>query len=369
MTSVSLEEYLRTSSQSESQHMTIDEIDDVLLKGYEEALLLNASKSSEFVINNRQQSLNIRTYWPSSEPGSLAKAEPTAFILYLHGFTLHSNRPTEQFVGRTLAGLGIGFVTMDFHGHGHSEGKKALINHADDVIDDVLCVLLALFSERSHAAGHNLLHTTRGVPFFLMGHSMGGAAALLVSNLLTTDTDCKVVTPFATERMAELIRFAAPCFRGALLLSPMVKLPSYVKAVVSSLGSLLNKIPRTRDDEAVCRSNWVSPKFAIYVLTDRYPAFPHGLTYWGGARVITMKSLCALSKYVKQSMVQFSFAFIVFHDTQDSFVRVSGSHMLMERAPSHDKTIEDVARGLHDPLTNRVDYVCKLCVEWVLSHT
>lgn len=351
------------------KYMSSEEIDDALLKGIEEAVLLNAPKSREFVMNNRQQVLNVRSYWPLDVPGA-ASPEVRAFVLNLHGFALHSNRPTEQFVGQTFTSHGIGFITMDFHGHGYSEGRKCSINHGDDVIDDVLSVLLALFAEGNEASDHSLARTTKGVPFFIMGHSMGGAAALLVSNMLSIDFDAKVSTVFAKDNLAKLAAFVTPSFRGTLLLSPMVKLPSFVKPVVQSLGRIMpnSTLPRLfRNDEDLCKSNWSSAKFSKYVISDCFPNSPHGLTYWGGARVNTLRSLCTLVTYVKESMTQFSFAFIVFHDTGDNFVKSSGSQQLMAAAPSHDKKLLEVPGGLHDPLTNRVDFVCQLAMDWMGS--
>ena len=57
----------------------------------------------------------------------------------------------------------------DHIGHGESEGQRALIYDMEELTDPVI----------QHC--RQMVKTHPGVPLFIIGHSMGGLAALLVS--------------------------------------------------------------------------------------------------------------------------------------------------------------------------------------------
>jgi alpha-beta hydrolase superfamily lysophospholipase len=127
---------------------------------------INIPKSDEFVLNSKEQKIHVRTYWPVQAP--------KAAIIYLHGYVSHTSRPVHKYVSKTFTDNNFVYITMDFHGHGHSDGLKAHIEDYVDLIDDVVTLLMALYAGPEEATYCRLKNSLadRNIPFFLMGHSM-----------------------------------------------------------------------------------------------------------------------------------------------------------------------------------------------------
>jgi alpha-beta hydrolase superfamily lysophospholipase len=89
---------------------------------------------------------------------------PRALVALVHGIAEHGGR-YEAFAARAVA-QGIGVVTVDLRGHGRSPGERSYVERFDDYLLDVD----ALWARTGELA--------KGMPRFLMGHSMGGAIAL-----------------------------------------------------------------------------------------------------------------------------------------------------------------------------------------------
>ena len=102
--------------------------------------------------------LSIR--WQGWLPGG----EPRAVFLIVHGLAEHSDR-YDEFVEYFLA-RGVACYAVDLRGHGHSDGKRVHVDSFDDYRRDVEAV-------RKIAAEQH-----PGLPFFLVGHSMGGVVVL-----------------------------------------------------------------------------------------------------------------------------------------------------------------------------------------------
>jgi alpha-beta hydrolase superfamily lysophospholipase len=95
--------------------------------------------------------------WPVA-PG----VEPRGALLLVHGLGEHSGRYAH--VAERLATLGLHVRGYDHRGHGGSGGPRGSVPHADALLDD----LRAVFDD---------LAERHGGPPFLLGHSLGGAAA------------------------------------------------------------------------------------------------------------------------------------------------------------------------------------------------
>eukprot|EP01039_Chlorochromonas_danica_P004472 gene4472-4898_t len=343
-------------------HLTVDEIDNLLLKDLDHALELNQRPSDEFVVNNQGHRLHIRIDSPK---------QPKAFVIYFHGFILHSNRPTEKYFSEYYLSHEIGFVSVDFHGHGYSEGVKGLISHGDELINDMLSVLLALYSSEENSSQYKVKHNLAGYPFFLMGHSMGGGSTLVTSNVLTLGEEAHVLTSYARVHMQIIKERVSPYFRGALLVSPLIYLPSFLKVTASLMHSIWPDLVLPtffRRDNFIRQCNWLSSRYIKYVETDSYPEAEEGLIYWGGAHMASLQALCELASYAEEAIPQASFPFIVFHDPKDCYVRIEGSRRLFAESPSLDKHLEEVDNGLHDPMTNRIDLISTLTLKWIEEH-
>ncbi|MGM0984711.1 MAG: alpha/beta hydrolase [Pseudomonadota bacterium] len=96
-------------------------------------------------------------YWPSD-------GEPQAIVLGIHGFNEYGG--TFQILAEALSPRGIALYAHDQRGFGNTAGRGIWPGHAQ-LADDVT-LLAELLSERHPAT-----------PLYLVGHSMGGAVAIL----------------------------------------------------------------------------------------------------------------------------------------------------------------------------------------------
>jgi alpha-beta hydrolase superfamily lysophospholipase len=92
-------------------------------------------------------------------------AVPARLVLVtVHGFGAHCG--IYRHVAGALVARGIAVTQFDCRGHGRSQGRRGHVDRFDDYHDD-LCLVVRRARER-----------TPGVPWALMGHSLGGAIVL-----------------------------------------------------------------------------------------------------------------------------------------------------------------------------------------------
>ena len=94
----------------------------------------------------------------------LPDGEPRAYALFAHCFTCSKDLPVTFRISRHLAGRGFAVLRFDFTGLGHSSGDFSETNFSSNIED--------LIAAAKHVA------TIAGEPEILIGHSLGGAAAL-----------------------------------------------------------------------------------------------------------------------------------------------------------------------------------------------
>lgn len=98
--------------------------------------------------------------------------EPKAWALFAHCFSCSKDIHAATRIARRLAEHGIGVLRFDFTGLGHSEGDFANTNFSTN-IQDLL-------------AAAKWLKDTHGGPQLLIGHSLGGAAAVVAGSQVDT---------------------------------------------------------------------------------------------------------------------------------------------------------------------------------------
>lgn len=106
--------------------------------------------------NDAGERLGGDLYWPADDP--------VAFVLFAHCFTCTARAKSAVTIARALGRAGFAVLTFDFTGLGDSGGDFAETTFASNVSD---LVEAARFLESRH----------RG-PAVLVGHSLGGTAAL-----------------------------------------------------------------------------------------------------------------------------------------------------------------------------------------------
>lgn len=102
----------------------------------------------------------IEIYWQAWLP----VATPRAVVTIAHGGAEHSGR--YAWTAGQLNARGYAVYAIDHRGHGRSAGPRAYVDRVDNAVAD-LHALCALARERHP-----------GLPFFLLGHSMGGLISL-----------------------------------------------------------------------------------------------------------------------------------------------------------------------------------------------
>lgn len=119
-------------------------------------------------------------------------AQPQQFALLAHCFTCSKHIKAYHYISQVMTAHGFGVMRLDFTGIGESKGdfnNTNLHNNIEDLID------ASQWLEQHHTA-----------PAMLIGHSLGGIAALTATETLA---DCKAVvvigTPDETHHLYRLL--------------------------------------------------------------------------------------------------------------------------------------------------------------------
>jgi len=332
-------------------------------------------KTDEFVMNNRNQKLHVRTSFPTST--SCCKG----IIVYLHGYAAHGNRPTLRPIMNSYNDEEYAILTLDFHGHGYSssdDAPRALVNNAIDLIDDVLCVLRALYYDKEKDCDENRLlfhlnhhHSNNNdLPkFYIMGHSMGGGIAILVADLLSSKDNAHQATPYYQKHIEHMESTLVPKFAGCLLFCPLIytKVPSVLFKLLYPLSVLF---PMSSMPTALLNENdynegtWSSPIYREYIKND---GGHNGCSYSGNIRFGTMQGMQSIAKYAQRAIRRgINCPFVVFHDTHDSTVDVKGSLEMTANAINQQTQIMiTVPNGLHDLLANKLEFCIQRSLKWL----
>ena len=231
--------------------------------------------------------LFLRTWRPRD--GSTARAT----VLLVHGYGEHSGR--YDVLARPLAERGLAVFAYDQRGYGRSGGSPALPRAFDEYVADLHAVVQHVRSEPPDG------------PLFLMGHSMGGAVALLYV----------------------LDHGAAPA--GLVLSSPMIRLPTprLLQRAAEPLGRLAPALPAAPlDPYAISRDP------AVVEAAKNDP-----LCYDGLIKARTGAAMGRATRRLGAQMHRLARPFFVFHGTADRLTDPDGSRALYARARSTDKTL------------------------------
>lgn len=108
------------------------------------------------------------------------RAEPRAFVLFAHCFTCGKDALAAVRISRSLANQGFAVLRFDFAGLGESEGEFSKTSFSSNV-EDLL-------------AAARYLRETFSAPGLLVGHSLGGTAALAAAGEIP---ECKAIATIA----------------------------------------------------------------------------------------------------------------------------------------------------------------------------
>lgn len=231
-----------------------------------------------------------------------------AVVCFCHGYTDHASFSSRMNYQR-LCEKGIAVVSIEYEGHGRSDGLFGLIDNWNVMVGDVS----SYFAEILHQKFQN-------VPAFLMGESMGGAVAYDTYN-----------------RLSKL-------FRGVVFVCPMCKIsddmlpPQFVIDVLrwligptgttSMLGFLPIAPAKNNLGDLVHR---VKEKGE---LSHRCP-----LNFARNPRLATARELINVTQRISATVAHFDAPFLVLHGLADRITDPCLSQTLYEESCSDDKDI------------------------------
>lgn len=129
--------------------------------------------------NSKGYKLNARLELPANQ-------KPSYYAIFAHCFTCSSSLKAVRNISKTLTANGFGVVRFDFTGLGRSEGSFAE-SHIGANISDLNDV-------------HSYMTKHYEAPSLLVGHSLGGAAAIIAGSMIG---DIKAIATVGTPSSVE----------------------------------------------------------------------------------------------------------------------------------------------------------------------
>ena len=265
----------------------------------------------------------LEIYWQSWQ----AEVPTRAAVVISHGAGEHSGR--YERVAIRLAELGYPVAALDHRGHGHSEGRRALVDRIEHAAAD-LDVLVDL----TRAAQPD-------VPLFLLGHSLGGTIALR----------------YALSHQDKL--------DGLILSGPVAVIdpppPNVSRLAARALSTTLPWMPALALDPATISRDPAE--------VEAYRADP--LVHHGRLPVRTVAEIVASAEAFPEQVPSLTLPLLLVHGSDDQLAPVAGSRMVHERAGSGDNTLK-VYDGLFHEVLNELpedrERVLSDIVAWLDAH-
>ncbi|XP_006870556.1 PREDICTED: monoglyceride lipase isoform X2 [Chrysochloris asiatica] len=199
---------------------------------------------------------------------------PKALIFISHGAGEHCGRYEE--LAQMLMRLGLLVFAHDHVGHGQSEGERMVVSDFLVFIRDVLQHVDIMKKDYPM------------LPVFLLGHSMGGAIAILT----------------AVDRPSY--------FSGMVLISPLI--------LASPESATTFKVDLYNSDPLVCRA---------------------------GLKVCFGNQLLSAVARVERALPKLTLPFLLLQGSADRLCDSKGAYLLMEAAKSQDKTLKIYEGAYH----------------------
>jgi alpha-beta hydrolase superfamily lysophospholipase len=255
----------------------------------------------------------------------LVPADPVAVVLVVHGFGEYAGRHAKTM--QRLAQHRIASYAYDQRGHGHSPGKRAIVERFDDLVDDALTL-------RKRAAAEN-----PGLPVFLFGVSMGG-----------------VVATRSAERDPSGLR-------GVVLLAPAFaaaeNIPKSVQSLLRGLRKIAPGLPLARlTFSQLSRDPSVGEAYRL-----------DPLTYHGGVPLCTGTEIVAAGEAAVADAGSFAVPTLLLQGDADTIVFPIGAKRFADAARNAELTYTVVPGGYHELFNDPGgDELTETMAGWILAH-
>jgi lysophospholipase len=258
------------------------------------------------------------------------KTKPEKVIVVQHGFGEHSGR--YQNLIAALEDEKASVYALDARGHGKTPGKRGHISDFNLYASD-----LAVLVQKARAEN-------KGVPIFLLGHSMGALIATLAA--------------LKSEVAAELsgLILSSGAFKPAL---------DTVQAIKKAVGTVLARFAPALTVPAGLNVNLISRDHAVVQAYINDPLV-HGM--------ISLKmgvDLFAVGEALIEQASRITLPVLVFHGDADGIAQAQGSKEFFQALSSKDKTLKIYPGFYHEtmnePLADRKQ-VLNDVVQWINKH-
>jgi len=233
---------------------------------------------------------------------------PKANLLIVHG--LHEHCERYRHVAKSLNDIGVNVFTFDLRGHGKSSGPKNLIKDIDEYRQDVENVYRSI---------------SKDIPFFILGHSMGG---LIVFHFLM---------------FQERTEIAGVILSGSALEFGEDITPITIK-VVKVIGKWLPGLKTTKlNPDNISRDKHEVELYKTDPLITRH-----------GAKAGLGLALINAIASAKEMFKDFNFPVLIMHGGDDKITNPEGSAALYETCASQDKTLQ-IWEGAYHEIFNEIN--------------
>ena len=313
----------------------------------------NISKSNHYVYNSRNQRLHVKIYYNRQ-----FENHHKGYIFVVHGYGSHINRPNYHSVYTQIIQKGYICVCIDFHGHGYSEGRRGFIEKYTNLVDDLFSLIQTVFGYNKNPYYLDpYIEKICKLPFYLMGHSMGGGVSILLSII------------FCKYKLQDINAY----YRGMILFSPLSRLPipngiGNILKIISNIEPTLC-IPSEIYDENIDFSKSIKDANILeYILDDGYPRNITGLSYGGNIMFGTLYSLYELCTAIQNNLSVINQPLLILHDKSDDTTLYKYSEKLISCVNTSNTKLMNV-NGLHDIMLNEPETASHIIIDWLEQQT
>jgi lysophospholipase len=259
-----------------------------------------------------------------------AKAKIEKVVVIQHGFGEHSGR--YQNLIAALEGQKAAVYALDARGHGKTPGKRGHISDFNLYASD-LAVLVKKARDEN-----------KGVPIFLLGHSMGALIATLTAQ-----------KPEVASELSGLI-LSSGAFKPAL---------DTVQAIKKAVGTFLAQFAPALTVPAGLDVNLISRDANVVQAYVNDPLVHDKISLKMGV------DLFATGKALIEQASRITLPVLVFHGDADGIAQVEGSKEFFQALSSKDKTLKIYPGFYHEtmnePYADRKQ-VLQDVVDWINKH-
>ena len=328
------------------------------------------SRTKNFMMNHRGDlKLHFRVFLPSQLQEDSNEIDSVVF--WVPGYTAHVNRNEMKSHANIINSQRRAFFMLDMMGHGYSEGTRALVPDFQDMVNDVLDFIsnmmsLSLHLEREGKSindetfhcedlDSSVFSKLKGKDYYIMGQSMGGAVATLVSIELQKKG-----------KMAEN-------FRGAILLAPaleasvphwlVVKALEYTVVQIAPEASMPPWLSKVNDNSYIFSTR----ELIESVEKDSWGSEDGGLCWGRPMRWGTALMFIKMFAHLKEHMSEMSSPFLIIHDPDEQICDIKGSYDLMafSKTPDNSKELVEVPGYLHALISNYPSEILEIAGNWI----